>query len=97
MVGEASDGESAISLVRSTRPHVVLMDISMPGMDGIQATGFIHQEMPEVKVIGLSMFQEGERATAILRAGAVDYIAKSGPATAVVEAIRRCAGSRGDA
>jgi PAS domain S-box-containing protein len=90
IVGQASDGESAIHLIREIRPDVVLMDISMPGMNGIQATQIIHSELPEVRIIGLSMFQEGEQARAMREAGAVDYLTKSGPSEAVVAAIRAC-------
>ncbi|MFH0975817.1 MAG: PAS domain S-box protein [Spirochaetota bacterium] len=56
IIGEASDGQSAIELIRELRPDVVLMDINMPGIDGIQATRIIHKELPEVSIIGLSMF-----------------------------------------
>ncbi len=90
VVGEASDGKSAIDVVRDTRPAVVLMDISMPGMDGVEATKRIHQEMPEIKVIGLSMFQKSERAAAICEAGAVNYVAKTDPSDTLMEAIRSC-------
>jgi PAS domain S-box-containing protein len=90
VVGEASDGESAIDLVRNTRPAVVLMDISMPGMDGIEATRRIHEQMPEVKIIGLSMFQADEQGAAIIAAGAVKYLAKTGPSEALIETIRNC-------
>jgi PAS domain S-box-containing protein len=90
IAGEASDGQSAIDLIRELRPDVVLMDISMPGMDGIQATRIIHKELPEVRIIGLSMFQEGEQQAAMREVGAVDYLTKTGPADALVEAIRAC-------
>jgi CheY-like chemotaxis protein len=90
IVGEASDGAAAINLVRDLRPDVVLMDVTMPGMDGIQATRIIHSEMPGVQIIGLSMFEEGEQAIAMRAAGAVDYLTKSGPSGAVIAAIRNC-------
>jgi CheY-like chemotaxis protein len=90
IIGEASDGQSAIDLIRKLRPNVVLMDISMPGMDGIQATRIIHKELPDVRIIGLSMFQEGEQQAAMREAGAVDYLTKTGPADALIEAIRAC-------
>jgi PAS domain S-box-containing protein len=90
LAGEAADGESAINLVRQIRPDVVLMDIGMPGMDGIQATRIIHREFPEIPIIGLSMFQEEEQETAMIAAGAVDYRQKSGPAEVLLEAIRDC-------
>jgi len=90
IIGEASDGQSAIDLIRRLRPDVVLMDISMPGMDGIQATRIIHKEIPEVRIIGLSMFQEGAQQAAMLEAGAATYLTKTGPAEGLIEAIRAC-------
>jgi PAS domain S-box-containing protein len=91
VVGEVSDGESAVSLVREMLPDVILMDINMPGMGGIEAVRIIHGELPEIRIIGLSMFQENERADAMRKAGAVGYIVKSGPSDALVAAIRDCA------
>lgn len=88
IAGEASDGQAAISLIRRIRPDVVLMDISMPGMDGIQATQEIHKELPDVRVIGLSMFQEKKQERAMREAGAVAYLTKSGPFDALIAAIR---------
>ncbi len=90
IVGEASDGEAAVHLVRQTLPHVVLMDISMPGMNGIQATQIIHAELPDIRIIGLSMFEEGEQAAAMRAAGAAEYLTKSGPSDAIIHAIRAC-------
>jgi PAS domain S-box-containing protein len=88
IAGEASDGESAIRLAREILPDVVLMDINMPGMDGIEATRIIHEEFPEIRIIGLSMFHEGEQRAAMREAGAVDYLTKTGPSEALFEAIR---------
>jgi PAS domain S-box-containing protein len=93
VVGEASDGQSAVELVRRARPDVVVIDVSMPGMNGIEATRIIHAELPDVKVIGLSMHEEADRADDMLQAGAVDYLNKSGPSEALIAAIRRCVGS----
>jgi len=90
VVGEASDGQSAVDLVRELKPDVVLMDINMPGMDGIQATQIIHKELPRIRIIGLSMFQEGEQQAAMHEAGAVNYLTKSGPSETLIEAIRAC-------
>jgi DNA-binding NarL/FixJ family response regulator/anti-sigma regulatory factor (Ser/Thr protein kinase) len=89
IIGEASEGQSAIDLIHELRPDVVLMDINMPGMDGIQATRIIHKELPEVRVIGLSMFQEGEQQAAMREAGAVGYFTKSGPSAQLIDAIRK--------
>ena len=90
IVGEASDGESAVMLVREILPDVILMDIDMPGMGGVQATQFIHKELPDVRIIGLSMFEESEIVAAMRSAGAVDYVTKSAPSDAVLAAIRAC-------
>jgi PAS domain S-box-containing protein len=88
--GEASDGKSAIGLIRELKPDVVLMDIGMPGMDGIEATRIIHEELPDISIIGLSMFQEGEQEAAMRNAGAVDYLTKSGPSEVLIKTIRAC-------
>jgi DNA-binding NarL/FixJ family response regulator len=94
IVGEAADGKVAVELTRQLIPDVVLMDISMPVLNGIEATRVIHAECPAVRVIGLSMFEEAEQALAMQDAGAVAYLTKSGPAEALVIAIRACAGTR---
>jgi PAS domain S-box-containing protein len=93
IVGEASDGEAAVGFVRQVLPDVVLMDISMPIMNGIQATRIIHAEFPDIRVIGLSMFEAGGLAADMREAGAVDYVTKSGPSEAVIAAIRTYGGS----
>ena len=87
---ERLDGELAVKLVRELKPDVVLMDIGMPKMDGIQATRIIHSELPSVRIIGLSMFQEGEQAEAMREAGASAYVTKSGPSESVISAIKSC-------
>jgi two-component system NarL family response regulator len=91
VVGEAADGRTAVEMVRRLGPDVVTMDVSLPKVDGVEATRIVRREFPEVRVIGLSMFEEGERAEAMRRAGAVSYLSKGGPTSAVLEEIRRCA------
>jgi len=90
-VGEASDGESAVELARVLNPDVIFMDVYMPGMGGVQATRAIHSELPQVRVIGLSMLEEREMALLMHEAGAVGYVTKNGPADALISAIRACA------
>ncbi len=88
IVGEVSDGETALELTRRLHPDVVTMDIHLVGMSGIQTTRAIHAEFPEVRVIGLSIFEDDEIARSMLSAGAANYVAKDGPADALLEAIR---------
>ena len=91
VVGQAEDGHTAVRMVRLLRPDIVIMDVGMPGLDGIAATRQIASESPGVKVIGLSMHEHGDKANAMREAGAADYLTKSGPVQELVEAIRRCA------
>lgn len=90
IVGEAADGKKALEHARTLRPDVILMDLGMPVMSGIEATQRIHLEMPKVRVIGLSMFEEPESASAMLEAGAVDYLNKCCSIEELTTAIRRC-------
>jgi signal transduction histidine kinase/ActR/RegA family two-component response regulator len=92
IVGEATDGIMALERSRNLHPDVVLMDLSMPKMNGIEATKKMHAEMPGIQVIGLSMFDERERANSMLEAGAVAYLSKGCNIDALTAAIRRCAG-----
>lgn len=91
VVGEASDGLVAVDKARRLAPDIILMDLSMPNLNGIEATRIIRRDMPETSVIGLSMFEEGERAQAMLDAGASAYITKSGPADELLALIRSVA------
>ena len=82
-------GPSAVRLSRHRRPDVILMDVSMPRLNGVEATRIIHEEMPEVRVIELSMHEEPERAVAMRQAGAVD-LSKRRAADVLTKAIRAC-------
>jgi PAS domain S-box-containing protein len=89
LVGEAQDGQEAMEMAFQMRPDVVLMDISMPRMDGIEATRQIKQTAPEVSVIGLSMHETGEMVTAMKSAGASEYLTKTAPVEDLITAILR--------
>ncbi len=93
IVGEAHNGEQAIQACRELRPDVVLMDINMPLMNGFEATKALKTEMPEVKVIGLSVAGSGTRIEKTMReAGASEYLAKDAGSEEIIGAIRRVAG-----
>jgi len=90
VVGEAADGQQAAELTRQLWPDVVIMDINMPTLNGIEATRVISAEYPAVRVIGLSMFEAAEQEAAMREAGAVAYLSKSGPAEVLLATIRKC-------
>jgi DNA-binding NarL/FixJ family response regulator len=91
VVGEASDGRTAVDQVGALRPDVVLMDVRMPGMNGIEATGQIVAAHPETKVLILTTFDLDEYAFAALRAGASGFLLKDARPTDLVAAIRTVA------
>jgi NarL family two-component system response regulator LiaR len=91
LVGEASGGEEGVRLCRQIQPDVVLMDLVMPGMDGIAATKAIRESCPKTQVIALTSFAEDERVQAVLKAGAIGYLLKNVSAQDLVAAIRNAA------
>jgi DNA-binding NarL/FixJ family response regulator len=95
VVGTAADGAEAIELAEELRPDVVLMDISMPDVDGIRATGSILEARSETRVVMLTAFSDRDRVVAALDAGAIGYLLKDSEPQEVLEAVR--AAARGDA
>ncbi|HEY82661.1 MAG TPA: response regulator transcription factor [Dehalococcoidia bacterium] len=88
IVGEASEGRDAIDKVRRLAPQVVLMDIVMPIMGGLEATRRIRKKNPGVKVLVLTQYDDPEYVLSMLRAGARGYISKTAPASDLISAIR---------
>jgi NarL family two-component system response regulator LiaR len=88
LVGEAADGAEAIQLASLHKPHVVLMDLIMPGTDGVTATRTIHARQPEVKIIVLTSFADQNLVQGAIRAGAVGYLQKNVTARELANAIR---------
>ncbi|MFO7274279.1 MAG: response regulator transcription factor [Bacillota bacterium] len=88
LVGEAGRGEEAVELTKQLKPDVVIMDISLPDISGIEATKLIKEAVPETKVIGLTMHEEEPYVLEFLRAGADAYIVKRSAAADLVGAIR---------
>jgi DNA-binding NarL/FixJ family response regulator len=91
VVGEAGNGRSAIEAVADHHPDVVLMDIRMPGMDGIAATSYLTEHHPASRVLILTTFDADEYAFAGLRAGASGFLLKDVPPTELIAAIRTVA------
>lgn len=91
VVGEAENGREAVAMARRLEPDVVLMDLLMPVMDGIEATTEIRRELPEVEVLALTSVLEDASVTGAVRAGAIGYLLKTTDADELREAIRAAA------
>jgi DNA-binding NarL/FixJ family response regulator len=91
IVGEAEDGRQAVHDARRLRPQIAILDISMPGLNGVDATREILRESPETRVIVLTMHKEEPYVAAALRAGARGYVLKSDGVARLAEAIREVA------
>ena len=91
VVGEAASGEQAVQLAQKYNPDVVLMDLLMSGMNGVEATRLVKQVSPHSQVIVLTSYYEDENIFSALRAGAVSYILKDIHPTELVEAVRKAA------
>lgn len=91
VVGEAEDGEQALALVAQLHPDVVVMDIAMPGMNGIEATRRICAQYPETHILILSQYADKEYALQLLQAGASGYILKSDRGSELLVALRAIA------
>ena len=88
VVGEAASGQEAITKARTLRPHIILMDISMPGISGMEATRLIKGELPEIHFLALTMHDSYDHFLEMLRAGADGYILKGASGADVITAIR---------
>jgi DNA-binding NarL/FixJ family response regulator len=88
VVGEASNGKEALEMVKKLRPDVVLMDIAMPIMDGLEATNRIHKEFPDTKVLALTQYDDKEYVLPIIKAGACGYISKTAASSDLAYGIR---------
>ena len=95
VIGEASDGEQAIELVKRRKPDVVVMDVRMPGMDGLEATRKISAETPETSVLIFTAFSERSLLARGIESGAKGYILKEAPHETLVKAIDKIAAGEG--
>jgi NarL family two-component system response regulator LiaR len=93
-VGEARSGEEALRLCSELRPDVVLMDMAMPGMDGIETTYALLARLPQVRVLALSSFHDPELVQRAMQAGAIGYLVKGVSADRLAQAIREAYAGR---
>lgn len=91
VVGETGSAEEAVRLVGSLRPDLVVMDVSLPGMDGVEATQVIKRECPEVRVLALSVHETRNHMRKMLQAGASGYVVKRSAADVLIQAPRAVA------
>jgi DNA-binding NarL/FixJ family response regulator len=91
LVGEAEDGNKLVKLVDAVKPDVIITDIKMPVMDGIEATMTILKKHPKIGIIGLSMFEEEQQIMDMLDAGALGYLLKNSDKVELIEAIHAVA------
>jgi NarL family two-component system response regulator LiaR len=88
LVGLGANGQEGIALCEQYQPDIVLMDVIMPVLDGIEATKILHERLPEIKILVLSSFQDHESVYAMLQNGAVGYLTKSSLADDLADTIR---------
>jgi DNA-binding NarL/FixJ family response regulator len=91
VVGEAGDGDVAIDVVDAERPDVVLMDVTMPNLGGVEATKRIHEQHPTIRIVMLTMHADADIVADALRAGACGYLTKDSSTEDIAEAIRLAA------
>jgi DNA-binding NarL/FixJ family response regulator len=89
VIGEASNGGEAVQFTRTLQPQVVVMDLSMPSMDGVQATHLIKREHPHITIIGLSVFETAMTRDALIRAGGSALVMKDRAAEDLYPTIQR--------
>jgi DNA-binding NarL/FixJ family response regulator len=88
VVGEAADGHQALEVARASRPAVTPMDLSMPVLDGVEATRLLLQEQPDTRVIALTSFSDRQRVNDVLAAGAIGYLLKDSRPDDLLAAVR---------
>ena len=94
VVGEADDGASALRLAADLRPDVVLMDLLMPGLDGVDATAQLHSQLPRIAILALTSSHDRDMVVAAVRAGAIGYLLKDSGGEELKRAIRAAAAGR---
>ena len=95
VIGEAADGEAAVELAERRKPHVVIMDVRMPGMDGLEATKLLTERVPESAVLIFTAYSERSLLSRGLESGAKGYVLKEAPHETLLRAIEKVAGGEG--
>ncbi|MBX3081981.1 MAG: response regulator transcription factor [Anaerolineae bacterium] len=95
VVGDLGDARQALDLCQRTQPHVVLMDMIMPNMDGVTATGMIKERYPDIQIVALTSFDDDDNVQRALKAGAIGYLFKNATVDEVAEAVRRARRGQG--
>jgi len=92
VIAHAMNGQEIVAYCRANPIDVILMDLEMPIMDGVEATALIHTEFPDIGIIALTGFENSERIEAALNAGACEYVTKSGNIKILADAIYKAVG-----
>lgn len=95
VVGEAADGREAVQMANQLKPDVVIMDVSMPELNGIEATRRLQKDNPRIRILALSMHKENVFVREILRAGAAGYLLKDAIDEELITAVRAVSGGEG--
>ncbi|ROZ63759.1 DNA-binding response regulator [Kocuria soli] len=96
VVGTASDGRGAVQMAESLRPDIVLMDIQMPRVDGVEATAELLRVLPRTRVVMITTFTTADAVVPALRAGALGYVLKSDPPERILTTVRRAVSGRAE-
>jgi DNA-binding NarL/FixJ family response regulator len=95
VIGEAADGESAVAMAERRRPNVIIMDVRMPGMDGLEATKILTEKVPDSAVLIFTAYSERSLLSRGLDSGAKGYVLKEAPHETLLRAIEKVAGGEG--
>lgn len=95
VVGEAGDGHEALTVIRDTAPQVAIVDISMPGLSGIEVVRRLHQDQPSTRCLVLTMHLDEEYVLHVVRAGASGYLLKDSPTSELIDAVQAVAHGKG--
>jgi DNA-binding NarL/FixJ family response regulator len=88
VIGEAADGHEAVEITRKLKPDILILDVSMPKLSGVHVASQLSRELPETRIIGLSMYEDMDMAKAMRAAGAAAYLTKGGSSETLLDVVR---------